>query len=256
MDRALVRADDRDFVAAVRLLDREEVWEEPLRAHDGATMSRRAISNEVARFIGLRYYQTFRSCRIGRRMNRTSKRVLMSLFFMAVALATVFIPSPAETRRTAAQRAAFVGVWVDIRSSCRTIVRQFKFEEHGTQLAIYVAPSAGDGWMQMFRRTSIEGNTVRGSLPQGCGPIHQTPGYNYDRAAGNIVWSFRLEAPTKGSPFGPLLILSDETEWYVPCGGHPIGREREVTVLRRLDDPVTKPDRNCRERRNSDTLRP
>lgn len=126
--------------------------------------------------------------------------------------------------------AEFAGVWVEQNPASGPAMR-LKFTPQGSQLAVYLSYSETFG-DQVFGFATIHNDKASFTVREGCAERFRTPGYSYDNP-GESAWSFRLEQTTDGPARGPRLLHTHETTWNVPCGGHPIGTERNVKVLER-----------------------
>jgi hypothetical protein len=181
-------------------------------------------------------------------MNSRSKRVLISIAFMAAAfLLTVLTPRPSHLEAISTNPTAFAGVWVERSPSDNQRPLWIKFEEHGPKLITYLRYSPDRDWDNAFGTGNIFGWTATLRVAECCGKIYQTPGYNYEGAAGYSTWNFRLTPGIENSTFGTLLVLTKETEWYVPCAGRQKGHERGAAiVMERVErvnqQPISKID--------------
>ena len=96
--------------------------------------------------------------------------------------------------------------------------------QNGARITLYLT------YTQVFGRAFLEANisdgTAKQSLPQGCAPRFQKPGYNYDNPGTNV---FQL------SLRGSTLLYEQDTTWTSPCDGHPIGTETNTREMQRVD---------------------
>ncbi|MGD0966363.1 MAG: protein kinase [Candidatus Acidiferrales bacterium] len=118
----------------------------------------------------------------------------------------------------------FAGTWVEINPQNSARPLMLKVVQIGAQITVYLTYTQVFG--NFFLKADIsEGSAIR-SLPQGCAPRFQKPGYNYDRPGTNI---FHL------SLRGSTLLYEQDTQWMSPCDGHPIGTETNTKEMQRLD---------------------
>jgi len=116
------------------------------------------------------------------------------------------------------------GTWAEIspRDSAHPLL--LKVVQNGARITLYLT------YTQVFGRAFLEADvsdgTAKQSLPQGCAPRFQKPGYNYDNPGTNV---FQL------SLRGSTLLYEQDTTWTSPCDGHPIGTETNTREMQRVD---------------------
>jgi serine/threonine-protein kinase len=116
------------------------------------------------------------------------------------------------------------GTWAEIspRDSAHPLL--LRVVQNGARITLYLT------YTQVFGRAFLEANisdgTAKQSLPQGCAPRFQKPGYNYDNPGTNV---FQL------SLRGSTLLYEQDTTWTSPCDGHPIGTETNTREMQRVD---------------------
>lgn len=118
----------------------------------------------------------------------------------------------------------FGGTWLEINPKNSVRPLMLKVVQDGSRITVYLT------YTQVFGRAFFEANISEGSaiqsMPQGCAPRFQKPGYNYDNPGTNI---FHL------SLHGSTLLYEQDTQWMSPCDGHPIGTETNTKEMQRLD---------------------
>jgi peroxiredoxin len=153
--------------------------------------------------------------------------LLFAFLMICTIILTKHAHRPAARKHTPSE---FAGVSVEQNPANGQRAMRVKFTPQGAQLAVYLSYfHVFDG--RIFGVAKISDIKATFTLRQDCAKRFQTPGYSYDNPGQN-VWSFSLEATTeRSSSRGPRLFHTRDTKWTSPCGGHPIGTERNAEMV-------------------------
>jgi hypothetical protein len=130
-------------------------------------------------------------------------------------------PRPGPDSTAAAVRPAepsepnFAGTWIEINPKNPENPRKLVLQQNGEQVVF-----AG------FLLTLNQGVATRTGL-QGCAPKFQQSGYDYgsSNVAGTVTFKMSLQDST--------LVYENDVNWVVPCDGHRVGNERQISRFQR-----------------------
>ena len=135
--------------------------------------------------------------------------------------ASTLRPGPASTAaavRSEPSEPNFEGTWIEINPKNPENPRSLVLQQNGDQVVF-----AG------FQLTLKQGVATR-TGPQNCAPKFQQTGYDYgsSNVAGTVTFKMSLQDST--------LVYENDVNWLVPCDGHRVGNEQQISRFQRLSD--------------------
>jgi len=139
--------------------------------------------------------------------------------------ASTLRPGPASTAaavRSEPSEPNFEGTWIEINPKNPENPRSLVLQQNGDQIVF-----AG------FQLTLKQGVATR-TGPQNCAPKFQQTGYDYgsSNVAGTVTFKMSLQDST--------LVYESDVNWLVPCDGHRVGNEQQISRLQRTAAAVRK----------------